>query len=71
MKNETNDAYYSDQDENSLKRRAQRQSIFEAIYRFFYKIWPSINNFLNFIFYHTLRVIKGAVKTAIEQLKQG
>lgn len=71
VQNGATDAYYSSQDENVLKHQAQKQAIFEGIYRFFYAIWPSVNNFFSFIFYHTLRIIKGAVKTALEQLKQG
>ena len=71
VQSQSTDAYYSDQDESKLKHQAQRQAIFEGIYRFFYAIWPSVNNFFIFIFYHTLRIIRGAVRTALEQFKQG
>lgn len=43
----------------------------DRIYRFFYNIWPSVNNVISFFFYHILRVAKGFFKVALEQFRRG
>lgn len=57
------------QDEK-LARQYKVQRIKESIYRFFYNIWPSVQSTLTFVFYHTFRIVRGGIRTAIEQLKQ-
>lgn len=41
----------------------------ERIYRFFYNIWPGVNRFINMIFYHAFRIIRGFFKIAMEQFQ--
>lgn len=57
------------EDDAKLERRAKLRQIKEAIYRFFYNIWPSVKNFLTMVFYHSFRIIRGGIRTALEQLK--
>ena len=47
------------------------QRVKETLYRFFYAIWPSVNRVLSFFFYHLMRITKGFIKIAMEQLHQG
>lgn len=42
----------------------------DRIYRFFYNIWPGVRGFLTFAFYHLFRIIRGFVRTAMEQFHQ-
>lgn len=57
------------EDDATLQRRYKLQQIKESIYRFFYNIWPSVKRFLTMVFYHTFRIIRGGIRTALEQLK--
>ena len=41
----------------------------ERVYRFFYNIWPGINRFLSGFFYLLMRIIKGFIKTAMEEIR--
>lgn len=59
------------QGEENLERNAKITKIKEVLYRFFYNIWPSVNRVLSFFFYHIMRIIKGSIKIAMEQFKQG
>lgn len=56
--------------EKTLQRQYKLQQIKESIYRFFYNIWPSVQSTLAFVFYHTFRIVRGGIRTAIQQLKQ-
>ena len=58
------------QEEKDLERNAKFISLKEVLYRFFYNIWPSVNRVINFFFYHTVRIIKGSIKIAMEQFHQ-
>jgi hypothetical protein len=58
-------------EDNQLQRQYQREVWKERIYRFFYNIWPFFINILNFFFYHTFRILRGAFRTVIEQMKNG
>lgn len=65
------DPYYTPEDSNKLVTAAKTDAIKEKLYRFFYNIWPSVNRVLSFFLYHLLRIIKGSVKIALEQFRQG
>ncbi len=67
----TNDPYYSALDSRSIEGGARRTAMLESLHRFFYNIWPSVNRIITFFVYHFIRIMKGAVKIALEQLHQG
>lgn len=68
---QTSDPYYSAGESESVTRNARRTAILESLHRFFYNIWPSVNRVLTFFVYHFIRIMKGAVRIALEQLHQG
>ena len=57
------------EDDKVIERNYKLQKIYDAIYRFFYNIWPSINKTLNFFFYYLIKILKGFVKIAVEQFR--
>lgn len=59
--------YPQSEEDQQLKRQLFFQIWKERLYKFFYAIWPSVNRVIAFFLYHTLRIIKGSVKTAMEQ----
>lgn len=63
-------AQYEYPGEYEALRGQKINSIKEAIYKFFYNIWPSVQRVLSFTIYHTIRIIRGSVKIAMEQFKQ-
>lgn len=69
--NQPVDPYYSAGDSQSIEGNARRTAILESLHRFFYNIWPSVNRIITFFVYHFIRIMKGAVKIALEQLHQG
>ena len=62
--------YEQSSGEENLERNAKILKIKEALYRFFYNIWPSVNRVLSFFFYHIIRIIKGSIKIAMEQFRR-
>lgn len=68
--NQTQTQNYQTPEDQGLERARVLQVWKERIYRFFYNIWPSVNNFLQGLIYHTFRIIRGGIRIALEQLKQ-
>ena len=59
------------QEEVQLARSYRLQVWKDAIYRFFYNIWPSVYQFLTGFFYLMFGIIRGFFRSAMESLKGG
>ena len=62
---------YSQYNDQQLQKEHALQVWKERIYRFFYNIWPALQQILMFVFYHTMRIVRGFFRTALESFKGG
>lgn len=57
------------EDEEKYQREYKIQKAKDAVYRFFYNIWPSVSRTLNFFYYYTIKILKAFGRIAMEQFR--
>ena len=61
----------ADQDVKLSKYDQSRENtVWNKAYYYLVKIWPYLQSLLNFVIYETVKIVRGAVRIAMEQIKK-
>jgi len=50
--------------------QSRANTAWNKLHYYLVKVWPYIQSLLNFVIYETVKVVRGAVRIAMEQIKK-